>query len=106
MGEKSKFGHTTMMAISAAVAEGIQRHDVKARRIPAEKWGKKIRDALVGVIFAGLAVWSAKEHWSPWLTGGAAALAAYNISPDMTRGGVKWLLGTLRDVLGLKKDAA
>lgn len=106
MSDKPKFGQTTLLqGISAGVAAALQKHDPKARQIPAEKWGKKIRGALVGVIFLALAVWSAKEHLSPWVTGSSAAAGAYVISPDMVRGAAKWLLGTLREVIGLKKDA-
>ena len=78
---------------------------VKAQfaKIPHERLLAKIKRTIVGLLFVaftGIAIW---RNWPWYVAASALAVGAHIISGELVQGAAKFLIATLKDLVGAKK---
>ena len=78
---------------------------VKAQfaKIPKERLLAKIKRTLMGAMFLAAAGWGGYKGWPWYVVAGMLAAGAHIISAELVQGAAKFLVATIKDVVGAKK---
>ena len=72
-------------------------------KIPKERLALKIKRTVVGTLFLAASAWGAYKGWPWYAVAGLLATGAHIISAELVRGAAKFLVATIKDVVGAKK---
>ncbi len=71
--------------------------------IPKERLLAKVKRTVIGALFLAAAGWGGYKGWPWYVVAGFLATGAHIISAELVQGAAKFLVATIKDVVGAKK---